>query len=48
MTGEGLNVAVPVLEWVNPKPDQAIRSVTLVSASGNANPALLGLTVLGD
>lgn len=48
VTGEGLNVAVPVLEWVNPKPDQVIRSVTLVSAGGNANPALLGLTVLGD
>ncbi|WP_221088775.1 beta-N-acetylhexosaminidase [Deinococcus aquaedulcis] len=47
VTGEGLAVAVPVLEWVNPKPNLTIRRVTLVSAGGNANPALLGLTVLG-
>ncbi|UBV43882.1 beta-N-acetylhexosaminidase [Deinococcus taeanensis] len=48
VTGEGLSVAVPALEWVNPKPTVPIRSVTLVSAGGNANPALLGLTVLGN
>ncbi|GHF29398.1 hypothetical protein HNQ07_000867 [Deinococcus metalli] len=47
-TRDGLSVNVPVLEWPNPRPDAVITSVTLVSDGKNANPALLGLTVIGD
>jgi hypothetical protein len=47
-TRDGLAVNVPVLEWTNPKPDTVIRSVTLVSDGKNANPTLIGLTVIGD
>ena len=47
-TGDGLDISLGVLEWPNPKPDQVIRSVTLVSEGGPANPTLLGLTLLGN
>lgn len=47
-TRDGLDVAVSVLEWTNPRPDVPIQSVTLVSEGKNANPTLLGLTVLGS
>ncbi|PNY82569.1 glycoside hydrolase [Deinococcus koreensis] len=47
-TRDGLNVAVPVLEWTNPKPGVVIKSVTLVSEGKNANPTLIGLTLIGD
>lgn len=47
-TRDGLAVNVPVLEWANPKPDTVIRSVTLVSDGKNANPTLIGLTLIGD
>ncbi|MFC6748164.1 hypothetical protein [Deinococcus aquaticus] len=46
-TGDGLDVNLTALEWINPRPDTVIRRVTLVSGGGNANPALLGLTLLG-
>ncbi len=46
-TRDGLDVNVPVLEWVNPKPGVAIKSVTLVSEGKNANPVLIGLTLIG-
>ncbi|GAA0521779.1 beta-N-acetylhexosaminidase [Deinococcus depolymerans] len=45
-TGDGLDVNLTALEWVNPRPGVAIRSVRAVSGGGNANLALLGLTVL--
>ncbi len=47
-TKDGLDVALSVLEWHNPKPNQVIKSVTLVSEGGAANPTLLGLTLLGS
>ena len=46
-TTDGLDVAVGVLEWPNPRPNVAIQSVTLVSDGKNANPTLIGLTALG-
>ncbi|WP_309569817.1 family 20 glycosylhydrolase, partial [Deinococcus sp.] len=47
-TRDGLSVNVPVLEWPNAKPDTVITSVTLVSEGKNANPTLIGLTLIGD
>lgn len=47
-TRDGLAVAVPVLEWPNPRPEAVIKSVTLVSEGKGANPALLGLTLIGE
>lgn len=46
-TRDGLGVNVPILEWVNPKPNVEIKSITLVSEGKNANPTLIGLTLLG-
>lgn len=45
-TADGLEVNVPILEWKNPKPNQVIKSVTLVSEGRAANPALLGMTLI--
>lgn len=47
-TKDGLEVAVPVLDWINPKPDKVISSVTLVSEGKNANLTLIGLTLIGE
>ncbi|MDB5045795.1 MAG: glycoside hydrolase [Deinococcus sp.] len=47
-TRDGLEVAVPVLDWVNPRPDKVISSVTLVSEGKNANLTLIGLTLIGE
>ncbi|MFB9992352.1 beta-N-acetylhexosaminidase [Deinococcus oregonensis] len=47
-TKDGLDVAVPVLDWLNPKPDKVISSVTLVSEGKNANLTLIGLTLIGE
>ncbi|MDV6374924.1 glycoside hydrolase family 20 zincin-like fold domain-containing protein [Deinococcus arenicola] len=47
-TADGLEVNVPVLEWKNPKPGMVIKSVTLVSEGLNANPTLIGLTLIGE
>ncbi|THF70054.1 glycoside hydrolase [Deinococcus sp. Arct2-2] len=47
-TKDGLEVAVPVLDWVNPKPDKVISSVTVVSEGKNANLTLIGLTLIGE
>ncbi|WP_245556479.1 glycoside hydrolase family 20 zincin-like fold domain-containing protein [Deinococcus aquatilis] len=47
-TRDGLEVAVPVLDWINPKPDKVISSVTLVSEGKNANLTLIGLTLIGE
>uniref|UniRef100_UPI0025E58D06 family 20 glycosylhydrolase n=1 Tax=Deinococcus sp. TaxID=47478 RepID=UPI0025E58D06 len=47
-TSDGLDVNLGVLDWVNPKPEQAIKSVTLVSEGKNANPTLIGLTLIGS
>ncbi len=47
-TANGLEVAVPVLEWTNPRPAAVIRSVTMVSEGKNANPTLIGLTLIGN
>ncbi|AZI43891.1 glycoside hydrolase [Deinococcus psychrotolerans] len=46
-TKDGLAVNLGVLDWVNPKPDQVIKTVTLISESKQANPTLVGLTVVG-
>lgn len=46
-TGAGLDVNVPVLEWVNPRPELTIQSVTLISEGKGANPTLIGMTLLG-
>lgn len=46
-TADGLAVNVPILEWKNPKPGVVIRNITLVSEGKNANPALIGLTLIG-
>ena len=46
-TADGLAVNLGVLDWVNPKPDQVIKSVTLVSEGKEANPTLIGLTLIG-
>ncbi|WP_415789195.1 glycoside hydrolase family 20 zincin-like fold domain-containing protein [Deinococcus saxicola] len=46
-TADGLVVNVPVLEWKNPKPAVAIKSITLISEGKNANPTLIGLTLIG-
>ncbi|GGL73639.1 hypothetical protein GCM10010840_09640 [Deinococcus aerolatus] len=46
-TADGLEVNIPVLEWNNPRPTVAITSVTLVSEGKNANPTLIGLTLIG-
>lgn len=45
-TKDGLDVALGVLEWQNPTPDAAVRSVSYVSEGKSANPTLLGLTIL--
>ena len=47
-TSDGLDVNLGVLDWVNPKPEQVIKSVTLVSEGKNANPTLIGLTLIGS
>ncbi len=47
-TKDGLDVAIQVLEWVNPKPNLLIKSVTLFSEGKSANPTLLGLTLIGQ
>ncbi len=47
-TADGLDVNVPVLEWTNPRPGSVIRRVTLISEGGNANPTLIGLTLIGS
>ncbi|WP_081995058.1 beta-N-acetylhexosaminidase [Deinococcus radiopugnans] len=46
-TADGLAVNVPILEWKNPKPGVVIRNITLVSEGKNANPTLIGLTLIG-
>ena len=46
-TRDGLDVNVPILEWVNPKPEVVIKSITLVSEGKAANPTLIGLTLIG-
>ncbi len=46
-TADGLEVNLPVLEWKNPRPTVTITSVTLVSEGKNANPTLIGLTLIG-
>lgn len=46
-TRDGLDVNVPVFEWVNPKPNVVIKSITLQSNGGAANPTLIGLTLIG-
>ncbi|AWN21864.1 glycoside hydrolase [Deinococcus irradiatisoli] len=45
-TAEGLDVNLGVLDWVNPKPDQVIKSVTLISEGKGGNPTLIGLTLI--
>ncbi|WP_237724750.1 beta-N-acetylhexosaminidase [Deinococcus alpinitundrae] len=47
-TADGLDVNLGVLDWVNPKPGQVIKSVTLISEGKEANPALIGLTLIGS
>ena len=46
-TKDGLDINVPIFEWVNPKPGVVIKSITLVSEGKAANPTLLGLTLIG-
>ena len=46
-TGDGLDVNVLVLDWINPKPGVALQALTLSSAGRGANPTLLGLTLIG-
>ncbi|RJF73575.1 glycoside hydrolase [Deinococcus cavernae] len=46
-TKDGLDVNVPIFEWVNPKPGVTIRSITLISEGKAANPTLIGLTLIG-
>lgn len=45
-TPDGLEVGLGALVWNNPKPDAEIRSLTLESTAGAANPTLIGLTLL--
>jgi hexosaminidase len=45
-TGDGLDIALGVLLWPNPKPNLTIKSITLRSLGKQANPTLLGLTLL--
>jgi hexosaminidase len=45
-TGDGLDIGLGTLVWANPKPDLAIKSITLRSLGKQANPTLLGLTLL--
>ena len=45
-TKDGLDVALNVLVWNNPKPDLEIKSITLDSTGSAANLTLLGLTLL--
>lgn len=45
-TQDGLEIALGVLVWNNPKPDLEIKSLTLESSGGAANLSLLGLTLL--
>ncbi|WP_420594872.1 beta-N-acetylhexosaminidase [Deinococcus sp.] len=45
-TADGLDVNLGVLDWLNPKPDQVIKSVTLISEGKDANLTLIGLTLI--
>ncbi|GGO29019.1 glycoside hydrolase family 20 zincin-like fold domain-containing protein [Deinococcus humi] len=47
-TADGLDINVPVLEWKNPKPSSVIKRITLISEGKNANPTLIGLTLIGS
>lgn len=46
-TRDGLEVNIPIFEWVNPKPNVLIKSITLFSEGKAANPTLIGLTLIG-
>lgn len=45
-TGDGLDVGLGTWVWVNPNPDKTIASITLESSSSQANPVLIGLSLL--
>jgi hexosaminidase len=45
-TKDGLDVNLTTLSWTNPRPDVAVKSVTLVSDGTGASLALLGLTTV--
>lgn len=45
-TRDGLDAGLNVLVWPNPNPDKSIRSLTLDSEGLEANPTLVGLTLL--
>lgn len=45
-TKDGLDVNLTTLSWNNPRPDVAVKSVTLVSDGTGASLALLGLTAV--
>jgi len=45
-TPDGLDAGLNALVWNNPKPDLEIKSLTLESTGGPANPTLIGLTLL--
>ncbi|MGY2896296.1 glycoside hydrolase family 20 zincin-like fold domain-containing protein [Deinococcus sp. UYEF24] len=45
-TKDGLDVNLTTLSWTNPRPDVAVKSVTLLSDGTGASLALLGLTTV--
>ncbi|MCV5824618.1 hypothetical protein OFN33_29620, partial [Escherichia coli] len=45
-TGDGLDVGLGTWVWVNPNPDKTIASITLESSGSQANPVLIGLSLL--
>lgn len=45
-TSDGLEVGLNTWVWVNPHPDKVIQSITFESSGGQANPALIGLSLL--
>ena len=45
-TADGLEIGLNVFTWVNPNPSKTIASVLFSSEAAQANPALIGLTLL--
>lgn len=47
-TGDGLDVGLNTWVWVNPNPDKVVQNVTLESTGTQANPVLLGMSLLDN
>ncbi|MER3554993.1 MAG: glycoside hydrolase [Meiothermus sp.] len=47
-TSDGLDVGLNTWVWVNPNPDKIIQNITFETSGSQANPVLLGMSLLDD